>query len=187
MTRGSMLPRCWVTGARFGSLLLLAGVLPGCPTGAELEAADCYVRDCGAGAGTGGGAPITFCDPTPIFAAKCAGGACHGSASIPPGGVNLFEPGDPMALGQSLLDVTARYVAATYATPPVPPCPTGEAMERYIDSRDPARSLVLTKVKGAGHFACGAAMPGIPLVAADVQCIDDWVHAIVAAAPGSAE
>jgi hypothetical protein len=172
-------------GVRFGCLVLLAGALSGCPNGGDLEGAGCYLRDCssGGGPGSGGGAPVTFCDPTPIFSAKCAGGACHGSASIPPGGVNLFEPADPMALGQALLDVPARYVVATYPTPPTPPCPTGEESERYIDSRDPGRSLILTKVKGVGHFACGAPMPGIPLVAADIQCIDDWVHAIVAAAP----
>src|SRR5690606_18332179 len=130
---------------------------------------------------------VPFCDPTPVFM-TCGGFSCHGiagSADEPSGGVHLLTSSDPMVLGQSLLDVPAKYAANSFPIPPSPPCPTGDQVERYIDSRDPARSVVLTKVKGDGHFACGAPRPGFALPAADIQCIEAWVQAVVAEGPAS--
>lgn len=153
----------WV--ARGFALLFAAGMVTGCPVGGELDNADCHAGGCG----TDGGGEVTFCDPTPIFMADCNLSICHGGtpSSPPPTGLDLASISDPMELGRSLLDRAPAYATGCAPTNP----------EWLIDSQNPADSLMLTKLRGAG-FECGSAMG--PVSADELRCVEQWVQFVVA-------
>jgi len=161
---------------RWGVALGLAALLTGCPEGGTLVDPECYVVGCG----TDGGGPEDYCDPTPIFVAKCGDRWCHGGedGAQPSGGVELISPPAGMTVGQSLYNVEGFYTGAYPGAPPgtCPPTPR----DLLIDAANPAESLMLKKVNGT--FSCGSLMPSTtsPLTELELACLTDWVSGVAA-------
>ena len=176
---------------RAGSFALppaLAGLLcTGCPAGADLDTpyTEYVVVDntinvtstqdstgststTTAGGTTGGMMGCANAAPELVFE-YCAASICHGeSGKVTPNaaaGLDLFAPDartvllDRPATGSMEVDCSA---------------------EKIIDTRNPAASLLITSVK---HMApCGLKMPVGRTTPdpAEVQCITEWVNAVVA-------
>lgn len=150
---------------QLSALTALSALLTACPGGGSLDMAG------GGGTGSGGGTG-TFCDPAPIFVAKCDGIFCHGGkGQVPSGGVELVTPPTGMTLGQSLLNQAATYPGT--AAPPT--CPPATA-ELIINEAAPAESLLLKKINGTS--TCGDPMPPMPVTITpdEMTCITDWVN-----------
>lgn len=143
--------------------MIVALLLGGCPTGADLENPERYVAPC---------------DPPQLFISSCSSVACHGDVNnpMPPLNTDLVSPG----LVERLLDVPASYDQVTDNAS----CPV-DSPELLIDSQNPERSLLLTKLEGT--HACGEQMPYFddPLDQNAINCVRTWINEIVAGGAGT--
>jgi hypothetical protein len=115
-------------------------------------------------------APTPYAAVQPIFAARCAGSACHRAAAEDGGGC-LSQP----AAGLSLCD--AEAVNATVNVP-------SRQVSRLhlVEPRDAARSYLLRKLLAGATPDLPAPLtvghrdpPGAPLSDADLHAVADWI------------
>jgi hypothetical protein len=93
-----------------------------------------------------------------IFAAEtgCGPSGCHGV-----GAIGVVDLGSPEGIKERLLDKTSPFCGAA----------------KYIDSENPAASLLLDKLKATPK--CPSAMPPSgPLPQSEILCITEWVNAM---------
>jgi hypothetical protein len=160
-----------------GFLLLAtsSALLTGCPSGAELEG-DPDRFDQGSGS-------CEQCDVQATLKEACLSAGCHGKNTDPTlvaGDLDLESPG----LEARLLDVPAwsrkdsEIFDGTAAN-----C---DLSEKRVDSADPSKSVMLTKLLGTQ--SCGAKMPMAPFKfrddpQADIDCITRWVYCVAGKEP----
>ena len=146
----------------------LGWALLGCP--GSLENPDLFLsgnpgNDAGAGADGGSGfvcSADSTIDPLGDLltnSASCAMAGCHAAGSIY--GVYAGDLSD-------LVDVDSSQAA----------CEEGGTPLKYVDSANPANSLIITKL--ADPPPCGSPMPlvGGPLQANEIACITEYIEAL---------
>lgn len=164
-------------------LAVLTGLLcVGCPLGADLDTpyTEYIVANTStttqstattAGATTGGMMDCATAEPELVFKNCVHETVCHGA----PG---KESPG--AAAGLDLFSINVR--TALLDRPATGSMKVDCSAEKIIDTMNPAQSLLITSV---AHTApCGLEMPDLSLKPpnpAEVQCITEWVNALVAA------
>lgn len=146
-----------------GLLLIVAGVLQGCPTGASLDNAEEHLAY---------KPEIDTCDAEPLFEEECSGSICHSSKAdgTVAGGVNL----DPPGVGARLLNQPATYPKLEGDG-----CP--EVPELLVNSAEPEKSLLMLKLRD--EQTCGDGMPHpyrtSKLSPSEMACVEAWMAELI--------